>query len=86
MRHVGGGEADVPNVSKPGIFYGTLEKSCDVKPSTPRKRSKFIFTSKKRGVGALEEQRGESMPRIGVVFTGSGVSFCYMSSVVICDM
>ena len=81
MRHVGGGEADVPNVSKPGIFYGTLEKSCDVKPSTPRKRSKFIFTSKKRGVGALEEQ---PMPRIGVVFTG--VSFCYMSSVVICDM
>ena len=82
MRPVGGGEADVPNVIKHGIFYGALEKFCDLKPSTPRKRPKFIFTSKKRGVEALEEQKGESMPKIGVVFTG--VSFCY--NWMICDM
>ena len=46
MRQSGGGEADVPNVSKLGIFYGALEKPCDVKPSAPRKRPKFIFNSK----------------------------------------
>ena len=49
-----------------------------------KEETEIYFHLKKRGVGALEEQKGESMPRIGVVFTG--VSFCYVYSVVICDM
>ena len=42
-----------------------------------KEETEFYFHLKKRGIGALEEQKGESMPRIGVVFTG--VSFCYMN-------